>query len=264
MAIRKKWCHLNCAVNGARNLLAFVSHLQSWYWTVHLTVILITSAISEMGEHEISVNKIHPKNEMMRIYTWRFGTWFSFKGVGCWYWTADRTNVVMASMPHSLMRLRGWLQTSSKWLVTGRHRTSTRFKFTRPVSNNFATAKSEGSYRSNKWLSECSFPLFVPWYTPCWNKLLLGLPARVGATRRSNGVKPRHLNIGLIQTVDLTWMTGRANRPAPQPCLALGLQNLFPSKAGKILENRHLMVLSQESKLNADHMKGKSEIASPN
>lgn len=79
------------------------------------------------------------------IVNFNLETWFSFKGVGCGYWMADLTSVVIASIPHSLMRLSGWLQTSSKWFVTGRQRTSTRFKFTSPVSKSFATANREGS-----------------------------------------------------------------------------------------------------------------------
>ena len=77
-------------------------------------------------------------------------TWFSFKGVVCWNWIAERTIAVMASIPHSLMRITGWWHTSSKWFVTGRHNTSTRFILTNPVSKSLATAKREGSYKKIK------------------------------------------------------------------------------------------------------------------
>lgn len=72
-------------------------------------------------------------------------TWFSRRGG--WYlcWRAAFTRYVIASTPHSLIRMWGCWQTSSKWLVRGLQRTSTLGRFTRPVSSSLATANSEGS-----------------------------------------------------------------------------------------------------------------------
>ena len=50
-----------------------------------------------------------------------------------------------ASADHSLILVWGWEQASSRCEVTTTHQVSTLDMFTRPVSNNLATANSEGS-----------------------------------------------------------------------------------------------------------------------
>lgn len=155
------------------------------------------------------------------------------------------------------MRLSGWLQTSSKWFVTGRQRTSTRFKFTSPVSKSFATANSDGSL-SKQTIYFFKYDFYAKLSIDkdnllCLSKQLLGLPAIAGVTHRSNDVEQHHLNIGSIQRACLTLKKGRVNRPKLQPYLAPVLPSLVPSMAVTILKSLRSMVSSQESKPNAEH-----------
>lgn len=75
-------------------------------------------------------------------------TWLSLRGGRYLCCRAALTKYVIASTPHSRMRMCGCWQTSNKWLVSGLQSTSTRGRFTSPVSNSLATAKSEGSWRT--------------------------------------------------------------------------------------------------------------------
>ena len=93
-------------------------------------------------------------------------TWLSRRGWGYLCWRAALTRYVIASTPHSLMRMWGCWQTSSKWFVSGLHRTSTLGKFTKPVSKSFATAKREGSWKLEEL--QLSFKISVKVKFYCW------------------------------------------------------------------------------------------------
>lgn len=118
-------------------------HRRDAQMTILTTVLGVKSAASTVEEWMFLITNtlkcIRKQSEINKR------TWLSRKGWGYLCWSAILTRYVMASTPHSLIRMCGCWQTSNKWFVSGLHRTSTLGKFTKPVSKSLATANSDGS-----------------------------------------------------------------------------------------------------------------------
>lgn len=123
--------------------IVVVLHLHDELMIILIKVLKVMSATSIMKKQILylfSFILFFIKNNLLNNHTW-----LSRKGCGYLCWSAIFTRYVIASTPHSLIRMCGCWQTSSKWFVNGLHKTSTRGKFTKPVSKSLATANKEGS-----------------------------------------------------------------------------------------------------------------------